>query len=204
MDVQMPGMDGLEVAQAIRKQEQSLGTHLPIMGVTAHAMAGYRERCLRAGMDAYMTKPIRSQKLFDELDRLTSNHELAQLASPVLDSTPAIEAFDRTAALERVEGDLELLADLIQVFLQDLPQQVAALRKAVEDQDAKGIQQEAHRLKGAAASLDATAVSACAARLEQSGRDANCAVARAEWAQLEVELARLESAFRDFRSEAVR
>lgn len=204
MDVQMPGMDGLEVAQAIRKQEQSLGTHLPIMGVTAHAMAGYRERCLRAGMDAYMTKPIRSQKLFDELDRLTSNHAPAQLASPALDSTPATGAFDRTAALERVEGDLELLADLIQVFLQDLPQQVAALRKAVEDQDAKGIQQEAHRLKGAAASLDATAVSACAARLEQSGRDANCAVARAEWAQLEVELARLESAFRDFHSEAVR
>jgi CheY-like chemotaxis protein len=204
MDVQMPGMDGLEVAQAIRKQEQSLGTHLPIMGVTAHAMTGYRERCLRAGMDAYVTKPIRTQELFDELDRLTSNHAPAQLAPAAPDSTPATEAFDRTAALERMEGDLELLTDLIQVFLQDLPQQVAALRKAVEDQDAKGIQREAHRLKGAAASLDATAVSASAARLEQSGRDTNYAAARAEWVQLEAELVRLESAFRDFHPEAVR
>jgi PAS domain S-box-containing protein len=204
MDVQMPGMDGLEVAQEIRKQEQSLGTHLPIMGVTAHAMAGYRERCLRAGMDAYVTKPIQSQQLFDELDRLVSDHALAQPASAALDATPATEAFDRTAALERMEGDLELLADLIQVFLQDLPQQMAALRKAVEGQDAKGIEREAHRLKGGAASLDATAVSACAARLEKSAREGNCAAARAEWVQLETELVRLESAFRDFHPEAVR
>ncbi len=204
MDVQMPGMDGLEVAQEIRKQERSLGTHLPIMGVTAHAVAGYRERCLRAGMDAYVTKPIRTQELFDELDRLTSNRAPAQLPSAALDPTPATEAFDRAAALERMEGDFELLADLIQVFLQDLPQQVAALRKAVEDQDAKGIEREAHRLKGGAASLDATAVSACAARLEQSARNGNCAAARAEWVHLEAELARLELAFRDIHPEAVR
>jgi two-component system, sensor histidine kinase and response regulator len=204
MDVQMPGMDGIEAAEEIRRREQNCGTHLPIVGVTAHAMAGYRERCLCAGMDGYVTKPIRVEHLFEELERVTSDQLPAQPASPAPPPAPAAVAFDHASALERVEGDLELLTDLIGIFLEDLPRQVDALRKAVEDQDPNRIEQEAHRLKGAAASLGATAVSAGAARLEQSGRERNCAAAQSEWIQLEPEIARLESAFRDFHPEAAR
>ncbi len=204
MDVQMPGMDGIEASEAIRRHEESLETHLPIIGVTAHAMLGYRERCLRAGMDGYVTKPIQVEKLIAELDRVTSDQPRAQIASPEPAPPAAMEAFDHVAALERVEGDLELLTDLIQVFLDDLPPHVTALRKAVEGQDARGIEQEAHRLKGAASSLGANSVAASAARLEQSGRERNSAAAQSEWVQLEAELVRLQSAFRDFHPEVAR
>jgi len=155
-------------------------------------------------MDGYVTKPIRVEQLFEELDRVTSDRTPTLPASPASPPAPAAVAFDHASALERVEGDLELLTDLIGIFLEDLPRQVGALHKAVEDQNPNRIEQEAHRLKGAAASLGATAVSACAERLEQSGREGNCAAAQPEWVQLEAEIARLESALRDFHPEAAR
>jgi CheY-like chemotaxis protein len=72
MDVRMPGIDGLKTAAAIRAQEKASGAHLPLIAVTAHAMPGDRERCLEAGMDAYLSKPIRSRELFDTIERLTA------------------------------------------------------------------------------------------------------------------------------------
>ncbi|MGO9640195.1 MAG: PAS domain S-box protein [Candidatus Acidiferrales bacterium] len=202
MDVQMPGMDGFEAATAIRERERSLGTHLPIIGVTAHAMEGYRERCLSAGMDGYVTKPIRTQELFAELDRLTGNPLHEREAPPESAHAPVAEPFDFAAQMDRVEGDVELLTDLIQLFLDDLPRQVDVLRKAVEECDLKGIEREAHRLRGSAGSLGAPAVSAAAARLEKSGREGNYPAARAGWAELEGEIVRLESALRNFHPEA--
>jgi len=204
MDVQMPGMDGIEAVEEIRKRENSLGTHLPIIGVTAHAMVGYRERCLRAGMDGYVTKPIQVEKLFDELDRLTSDRPVALAAPETSQPTATPQAFDYESALERVEGDAELLNDLIGIFLDDLPNQSSALHKAVEAQDAIRIEHEAHRLKGAAGSLGAKAVAECAARLEATCRGKNLAAARSDWNLLETEIARLEPVLRELHPEAAR
>jgi HPt (histidine-containing phosphotransfer) domain-containing protein len=153
-------------------------------------------------MDGYVTKPIRTQELFAELDRLTGNplHEREAPSEPA--PAPTAEPFDCAAQLDRVEGDVELLADLIQIFLSDLPRQVDALRKAVGEQDFKGIEREAHRLRGSAGSLGAPGVSAAAARLEQSCREGIYSAARVGWAELEGEIVRLESALRDFHPEA--
>ncbi len=73
MDVQMPEMDGLQATMAIRKAEQSTGAHVPIIALTAHAMKGDRETCLRAGADAYLSKPINSTELFSLIESLTGN-----------------------------------------------------------------------------------------------------------------------------------
>jgi CheY-like chemotaxis protein len=83
MDVQMPELDGLEAMAAIRVREQASGEHLPVIAVTAHAMPGDRERCLKAGMDAYLSKPIRSRELFDAIERLTAPSDVLEASGMV-------------------------------------------------------------------------------------------------------------------------
>jgi two-component system, sensor histidine kinase and response regulator len=135
MDVQMPEMDGMEATAAIRAREKTLGIHLPIIGVTAHAMKGDRERCLEGGMDGYVSKPIRPDTLFSELARLVpgpSDQETQQAPlSPSRDAGPA-GALDRSALLDRVEGDMTLLGDIIELFKEDSVRQIVAIREALD------------------------------------------------------------------------
>src|SRR5438309_7660894 len=108
---------------AIRARERSIGSHLPIIGVTAHAMKGDRERCLEGGMDGYVSKPIRPETLASELARLvpgSARQETEESAAPNRVSTKtdaaSAGALDRSALLDRVEGDLDLLGDIIELF----------------------------------------------------------------------------------------
>jgi CheY-like chemotaxis protein/HPt (histidine-containing phosphotransfer) domain-containing protein len=180
MDVQMPEMDGFEATVAIREMEKSTGRHVPIIAMTAHAMKGDRERCLSAGMDDYVSKPIVAGELYAAVARALK-----------LDLGPAEAApFDVAKSLENLNGDEELFMELATCFLQELPGQLADLRLAVENGNPVSLEKTAHRLKGSTASFGPNAASNLAQLLEDLGREGKAEGSRELLAQLEVELER--------------
>jgi two-component system, sensor histidine kinase and response regulator len=165
MDVQMPEMDGFEATAAIRKREAATGTRLPIIAMTAHALKGDRERCLAAGMDAYISKPVRAEELLKITEGLSAD------TGPIdrVDESDA-SVIDHNLALARVDGDEDLLAELARVLLEESPKMLTAVQEAVAKRDAAKIQRTVHSLKGAAAALAAQKVVDAALRLERLGR----------------------------------
>ncbi len=188
MDVQMPEMDGLEATAAIRACEKEFHTHIPIVAMTAHALKGDRERCLAAGMDGYVSKPIRAQTLMEEIERCLPETRPAEPAAEPL----AQQVLDAAALLERIEGDTALLADLARLFREESPKWLAAMRDAIDRGDAPTLERAAHTLKGSAGNLSAHRTAQAALRLEQLGREQNLAPAREALAQLEEEWKRLD------------
>jgi signal transduction histidine kinase/HPt (histidine-containing phosphotransfer) domain-containing protein/putative methionine-R-sulfoxide reductase with GAF domain/ActR/RegA family two-component response regulator len=186
MDVQMPELDGLETTVAIRAQECLSGLHLPIIAITAHAMKGDEERCLAAGMDGYVAKPLKAEEFYAAIDRVLEGG-----------SPPAVRAegppIDRSAALRAVDGDEGLLIDIIDVFQQNAPKYLEALREAVRHEDARQLEYAAHSLKGALGAIGATTASTLAAQLETMGHEAHLDGAARLIERLEGELARMTS-----------
>ena len=166
MDVQMPVMDGLEAIGAIRAKEQINGPRLPIIALTAHAMKGDRERCIDAGADEYMTKPIRTNELFAAIDRVSGGSANRVPPAPITPVAAASRVLDTAALLGRVEGDRDLLEELVQLFTQECPANMVAIRQAQDERDAHLLERLAHTLKGASANLGAQRVFASASELE--------------------------------------
>jgi PAS domain S-box-containing protein len=158
MDVQMPVMGGFEATAAIRERERETGGHLRIVAMTAHAMAGDRERCLAAGMDAYLPKPIEPRTLFAAVE---------ESAAEGLSSPPPPPRFDRAALLDRLGGDEALIADLVQLFLADGLPRVARIKAALAAGDFATLRAEAHALKGSAGELALTSLAEAAGVLER-------------------------------------
>ncbi len=202
MDVQMPEMDGFEATAAIRASEQSTGAHIPLIAITAHAMRGDRERCLTAGFDGYVSKPVQFKELFDTIDRLTPADLGAKRRTPIPGGAApdagadASTAFDERVALDRTGGDRELLKELIAVFLHEIPNWMQALRGALERRDAAALRATAHAVKGAVDSCGASGAFDAAMLLERIGAEGNLAGAPAALAVLErrIERARAELA----------
>jgi CheY-like chemotaxis protein len=152
MDVQMPEMSGLDATAAIRGAEatgrcftRDDTPRIPIVALTAHAMAGDRENCLAGGMDGYVTKPIHANELFDEIDRAiraTGSSALAHMEK----SKP--QPYHGDTVLQNVEGDEALLADLIQVFLESSTVEMRSIQTALESRNADQVARAAHALKG--------------------------------------------------------
>jgi len=165
MDAQMPEMSGFEATAAIRERERATGGHIWIVAMTAHAMAGDRERCLRAGMDGYVAKPLRPQVLFDAIEQ--------QPASPT------------------APDDADLLAEVAELFLDSAPGLLAQVREAIARGDAPGLERAVHALRGAASNFGAADTVAAAARLESMGRDGELRDADAVYADLERAITRL-------------
>jgi CheY-like chemotaxis protein len=192
MDCQMPEMDGFEATAAIRLQNQQDGMRTPIIAVTAHAMKGDRERCLAAGMDDYITKPIRPEILKKVLDQW-----LAQTPAPSA-SAPALPlpkpSFNLQAALERVEGDRDLLNEMATLFLAEYPRFVQQLHQAIAENDPATVSYAAHTLKGSVGNFVDEETAAAAFLLEKMGREGALAQAPDALAQLESALARLTPA----------
>jgi PAS domain S-box-containing protein len=191
MDCQMPEMDGYEATDIIRKMQGDT-KHTPIIAMTANAMEGDRERCLEAGMDDYVSKPIRAEKLAEALDRWATT--MATVSEPPLHPTsePATEEFlDTTVLLNTLGGDEELCAEILTTFCKDVEEQVEILREALAQTDPERVQSQAHRIKGASANVGATNVQACAARLEVLGRDQDLDGASEIFTQLEQEFRRV-------------
>jgi CheY-like chemotaxis protein len=198
MDVQMPEMDGLEATLAIRRREQETGRRIPIIALTAHAMKGDRERCLEAGMDGYVSKPIQAKELYLALENCVVGAAPAPAAvqplEPVRPSSAVGPVFDLDATLARVEGDRDLLLELIEVFRADYPQRLAEIRTALDQADAQMLHRSAHSLKGALGFFAAPAALEAARRLEAMGRAGDLASGADEFARLEEASNRLESA----------
>jgi two-component system sensor histidine kinase/response regulator len=198
MDVQMPGMDGLEATRRIRELESAGPRRVPIIAMTAHVMKGDREKCLEAGMDAYLAKPVDLR----ELSRLLAELSPATAAGKNKEFTPrngqdqhqsGAPILDRKEALGRVGGDEKLLGELLRLFQADAPKLLADAKEAIRRGDAKLLRRAGHTIKGAASSLGAEQTRAAAARLEDLGRAANLDGAEAACAELERAMARLEA-----------
>jgi CheY-like chemotaxis protein len=191
MDVHMPEMDGLEATAAIREMETGSGARIPIVAMTAHAMKGDRERCLAAGMDAYVSKPIRAEELFAVIGQLT----VAPAAAPAeADGACQELVLNRAEALDRVGGDEDLFRELATVFLDQSPRWLSAIRQALDGQDAAQLKAAAHPLKGSLGTFAAPRAVAAAQRLETLGRHGDLTGGREALADLEREMARLEPA----------
>ena len=215
MDVQMPEMDGFEATAAIRAMERRSGRHTPIVAMTAHAMKGDRDRCLAAGMDAYVSKPLIVDDLFRTVDTLIAADPTAgplpgagshvESAPPESGEAAPSDAgpppFDRVEALDRVEGDLEILREVVRLFLDDAPNTLAEIADAIAGRNAHRLERSAHSLKGAVGSLAARAAFDAALRLETAGRAADFAMARFAHPELVREIARLERALTAFLEE---
>lgn len=156
MDVQMPELDGFEATAQIREREKVTGVRMPIIAMTANALKGDRERCIEAGMDDYLTKPIRTDALFDALHRWSLDSlgtPPTPAAPPPKPAPPAIAAFSAQEALQRVGGDREMLREIAELLLEDAPPRVQELRTAREAGDVETLKRLAHGLKGAVSNL---------------------------------------------------
>jgi two-component system sensor histidine kinase/response regulator len=150
MDVQMPEMDGLEATSVIREREKSTGKHLPIIAMTAHAMKQDRERCLAAGMDAFISKPVEPRELFKAIAQRLPDRYVAAPAAPVSGESDGQEKIlDASALLARVDGDKELLGQFVDVFVEEFPNDLSSIRHAIEKIDSDAIEEAAHSLKAA-------------------------------------------------------
>jgi signal transduction histidine kinase/DNA-binding response OmpR family regulator len=192
MDIQMPGMDGFETTTVIRKDEESTGKHLPIIAMTAHAMEGDRARCLAAGMDGYISKPIKVEDLIDAIEKLSRVPVVAEVATTATRGRQ--EPIDTTLALARVEGDVELLKELATLFLNYLPDMLTELCAAITAGDAHAIEGSAHKLKGSLGNFAAHAAAEAAFKLEVLGRDGSLSQVEQAYAELEKEIQRLKPA----------
>jgi two-component system, sensor histidine kinase and response regulator len=170
MDIQMPVMGGIEATRRIREAEQKTGRHIPIIAVTAHAMAGDAEKYLQSGMDGYVSKPVGSDLLRAEIGRLAKKpaHRKDQIVNAKVSNNVD---FDFAELLSRVDNDRELLHELLRIFKEEFPRHLQALREAVGAADGKLVASAAHTLKGMFLNLAAAPAAAAAARLEQIGRN---------------------------------
>jgi signal transduction histidine kinase/HPt (histidine-containing phosphotransfer) domain-containing protein len=168
MDVQMPEVDGFEATRCIRESERPAGRHTPIIALTAHALKGDRERCLDAGMDAYVSKPMRARDLYEAIQLATADYgrrarrETGERAGQIVDWPEALTA---------VQGDRVLLRELAEVFLQDYRPLLVAAQTAAGRGDTAQLQAVAHTLRGAVRQFCAPTVEALCDDLEQAARN---------------------------------
>jgi two-component system sensor kinase len=196
MDVQMPEMDGFDATRAIREREQTTGSHIPIVAMTAHAMKGDRERCLGAGMDGYLTKPIQSRALYDAVERLATVPEVEIEQPAETESGEAI--MDWKAAVERLDGREDVLRQMVPIFLKEADKLMPALREAITQQDAAKVRRLAHSIKGSASCFAAAPAASAALQLEFMGRDGFLVDADEAYRALEREVERLKQALATF------
>ncbi|MFN0021879.1 MAG: response regulator [Pirellulaceae bacterium] len=186
MDVQMPDMDGFEATQAIRQHELSTGRHIPIVAMTAHALKGDRERCLNAGMDDYLTKPIQPALLFEVIEGRKHSPQDS------FETPPSQPAMDWKAAVNLVGGSEEMLRELLAIFFQESGAHLLSLRSALQQQNMFEVRRMAHTIKGAAAYFAAPSTVAAASRLEAMGKAGDLSGADEAYSILQREIDRLQ------------
>ncbi len=186
MDVQMPVMDGIEACLAIRAREELRGGHLPVIAMTANVMEGDRERCLAAGMDDYLSKPIQSKKLMDCIEAVLSGHRISQLLDDHSgDVLQVLPEFDYAKALEKT--DAEVLDIVGKLALTNIPAQLAEIASALHASHLSDLQRAAHTLKGVMGYFGATPIVEYAKRIELSAKQGELEVAQRHFQLLEVE-----------------
>jgi len=202
MDVQMPILDGIEAVMEIRLNETGKPFHQRVVALTAHAMKGDEERCLAAGMDGYLSKPIRQQDLDRILDsyfpglREPSASELIKVHMPA-------DFVDEAMLLDRVGGDRAFLSELTELFRIEYPRQLAYARQALAEENSDGVMRAAHTLRGVLANLAATGPSETGATLEEIGNSGDLSMAGSTLDRLEEELQNVLRTLESFCDKAV-
>lgn len=186
MDIQMPVLDGLEATRRIRQVDA--WRDLPILAMTAHAMVGDRERCLAAGMNAYISKPVNPAHLIATVEAFLEPHAAAEMTA---DHAPPI---DRDRAVRLMDADQDLMRGLVHLFLQLAPERLQKLHAAAARADATELSLESRALKGAAERIAARSVAECAAAVDQAAQQHDYARIGEQLVRLESELERLHRA----------
>ena len=193
MDVHMPNMGGFEATAEIRTCERASGrARLPVIALTALAMTGDREKCLQAGMDAYLTKPINARELFGALSQILPQGASASspaAAAPV--AAVAAPVVDVDALRRNMDDDEEMLQDIVGAFLRDHVTQLKELHRGLGTQDAQGALRSAHTLKGLLLTLAAQPAADAALEVEHAVRAGDLPRAVALLPNLEAHLTQL-------------
>ena len=193
MDVQMPEMDGLEATRIIRQQEKSSGNHVPIIAMTAHAMKGDRDRCIAAGMDNYISKPISSETLLRTI-RLLAPPSPDESCVDTTDNANNQPPIDEKELLSAFDNDRTLLKEIVELFISDYPALMEILRESLETRDASLLRRTAHDLKGMLKNFQAESGAEKAYQLEQLGHKDDFSGTDDLLRSLSKELAKLEKA----------
>jgi len=197
MDINMPVKNGFEAVQQLRAWEQVLGSHIPVIAVTANSSALDREKCLATGMDDFVSKPVSAAELEAALGRVfqESAGELSVIASSDQHemSLQARSACDIPASLKRLNGDEGFLKQLVQLFLDTVPAQMKSLETSVQNGNGRLTADLAHSVKGSVRYFFAASAYDAAQRLEFVGQSGNCSAMEGTYEQLEVEIRRLRT-----------
>jgi len=171
MDLQMPEMDGLEATKTIRQKEKFTGKYTPIIAMTAYAMKGDRENCLLAGMDDYISKPIKPKTLLEavrnQLYKSPSEEEPLQTFEEKQEED---KVFDREELLERLQGDEKLLKELLEIFFTQVPDLIGQIRESLFNKDMPAVVKFGHKLKGMSGNISAKKIYRKAFDFEMSAR----------------------------------
>jgi CheY-like chemotaxis protein len=198
MDVEMPVMDGFAATAAIREREKETGRHIPIVAMTAHAMKGDRERCLEAGMDDYIPKPLQVEQLMEIIERLAGGPKEEPQEAALQQVVGAEVAFRLDSALERVGGDEDLLREIAEMFLSESQTLLAQMRQAIAQSDAALLKRTGHTLKGLARNFGADDAAQAALDVERIGDEGRLDEAPAAADRLQAEVERLSQALREY------
>ena len=176
MDLQMPVMGGIEATKNIRSSMSNvINSNVPIIALTANAMKGDKEKCLEAGMNDYLSKPIVSKDLLETIEKWLPKHNDSQEKSykpkeeKISPKPISIPIFDKTALIERMLGDEEMSKDILKAFIHDTPEQIKILKEKIEEKDMGAVERQAHSIKGSAAMIGGDALASFALTLEQAG-----------------------------------
>ncbi|HUJ08389.1 MAG TPA: response regulator [Verrucomicrobiae bacterium] len=204
MDVQMPEMNGFEAAGRIRELEKASGGHIPIVAMTAHALKGDRERCLAAGMDAYVPKPVESRLLFEAIESLVPAEAAPDSATgtPTEQITVDSEVFDYESAMAMIDGDVELFQELVTLFISESAELLDQIHAAIARGDSKALERAAHSLKGSVGAFRAKSATHAAQQLEDQAKRGSSQEAEPLCATLEAEIGRLKQALAEHQKEA--
>ncbi|MEX0819741.1 MAG: response regulator, partial [Pirellulaceae bacterium] len=202
MDVQMPILDGYQATAAIREFERERGTTTPIIAMTAHAMRGDRERCLEAGMDAYIAKPLDVKQLLGLIESIAEERETASDTSHAPPAAVPTDDLivDYADAMKRLGNDAELFREFVGFYDEDSRTLLAQIEDAVKSGDAAKLQHAAHNLKGLAANLGARRVVEAAFLLEKTGKSGAFENSAPELRNLGHEMTRLDKSLEAYRA----
>jgi PAS domain S-box-containing protein len=182
LDCQMPEMDGYEATRQIRSPESKVhNREVPIIAMTANTLQGDRDKCIEAGMNDYLSKPVEPQHLAEMLEKwLPDEKESASRTHKLLEkedigvggeADTTLPTFDKAGMMERLMNDQDLAKEVLAIFLEDIPQQIQALKDFLAANDKQGIVLQAHTIKGAAANVGGEALREAASRMEKKAKD---------------------------------